>query len=78
MLTAAPEHTTAAYNLGIALEDEGRHHEAFTAYAQALAVDPNNAEAHFNIAKLYERAGDELAAVRHLRSYRRLTKSLKF
>ena len=78
MLTVAPEHTTAAYNLGIALEDEGRHQEAFTAYAQALAVDPNYAEAHFNIAKLYEQAGDELAAIRHLRTYRQLSKKIKF
>ncbi len=78
VLTAAPEHATAAYNLGIALEDEGRNHEAFTAYAQALAVDPNYAEAHFNIAKLYEQAGDQLAAIRHLRTYRQLTKNIKF
>jgi tetratricopeptide (TPR) repeat protein len=75
ILTAAPEHATAAYNLGVALEDEGRFHEAFTAYAQALASDPHHAEAHFNIAKLYERSGDELAALRHLRTYRQLTKT---
>ncbi|MCH7706507.1 MAG: hypothetical protein IIB33_05615 [Chloroflexi bacterium] len=36
---------------------------------------PNYAEAHFNIARLYEHAGDDLAAVRHLRTYRELTKS---
>jgi len=75
VLTAAPEHATAAYNLGIALEDEGRCQEAFTAYAQAIAVDPNYAEAHFNIGKLYEQVGDDLAAVRHLRTYKELTKS---
>ena len=34
----------------------GRFQEAFTAYAQAIAVDPSYAEAHFNIAKLYEHA----------------------
>ena len=70
-----PDHARAAYNLGIVLEDEGRFQEAFTAYAQAIAVDPNYAEAHFNIAKLYEHAGDDLAAARHLRTYRELTKS---
>ncbi len=75
VLTVAPDHAPAARNLGIALEDEGRFQEAFTAYAQAIAVDPNYAEAHFNIAKLYEHAGDDLAAVRHLRAYRKLTKS---
>jgi hypothetical protein len=40
-----------------------------------VTVDPNYAEAHFNIGKLYERAGDDLAAVRHLRTYKELTKS---
>ena len=75
VLTVAPDYAPAAYNLGIALEDDGRFQEAFTAYAQAIAVDPNYAEAHFNIAKLYEHAGDDLAAVRHLRTYRELTKS---
>ena len=59
------------------MEDEGRHREAFTAYAQALAVDPNYAEAHFNIAKLYEQAGDEVAAIRHLRTYRELNKNIE-
>ncbi len=75
VLTVAPDHAPAAYNLGIALEDDGRFQEAFTAYAQAIAVDPNYAEAHFNNAKLYEHAGDDLAAARHLRTYRELTKS---
>ena len=75
VLTVAPDHAPAACNLGIALEDEGRFQEAFTAYAQAIAVDPDYAEAHSNIAKLYKHAGDDLAAVRHLRTYRELTKN---
>ena len=65
----------AATNLGVALEDVDRPAEAFTAYAAAIAADPSYADAHFNIAKLYEQAGDELAALRHLRTYRDLVRT---
>ena len=74
VLAMAPDHSTAAFNLGVAFEDLGRPQEAFAAYAQALAADPDCAEAHFNIAKQYEAAGDELAALRHLRTYRELVR----
>jgi thioredoxin-like negative regulator of GroEL len=42
------------------------------AYHQALASDPGLADAHFNLSRLYEQAGDRLAALRHLRSYKQL------
>ncbi len=74
VLATTPEHSTAAFNLGVAFEDLGRPQEAFAAYAQALAADPDCAEAHFNIAKLYEAVGDELAELRHLRTYRELVR----
>lgn len=74
VLSTAPENAMAAYNLGIALEDLEMPQAAFAAYAQAIAADPTCADAHFNIAKLYEHAGDELAALRHLREYRELVR----
>jgi tetratricopeptide (TPR) repeat protein len=61
------------FNLGVAIEDQGRRAEAIACYRSALACDDRLADAHFNLARLYERAGDlesALAAVRHLRSYR--------
>jgi tetratricopeptide (TPR) repeat protein len=74
VLTTAPESAMAAYNLGIALGDLEMPQAAFAAYAQAIAAEPALADAHFNIAKLYENAGDELAALRHLREYRELVR----
>jgi len=65
-------HATAAFNLGIALEDMGHRAEARDAYRAALAIDPAMADAHYNLARLLEVAGDRLAAIRHLKACRRL------
>ena len=71
------------FNLGVALEDQGRNAEAIAAYEQAIEIaggGPSSADAHFNLARLLElggrRAGDEVLlrrAVRHLVRYRDLT-----
>jgi len=68
----APENATALFNLGVALEDLRMDEEAILAYRTALAADPGCADAHYNLAALYERRGDPAAALRHLRSYRKL------
>ena len=39
----------------------------------AIEADPNNADAHYNLAGIYERRGEKQAALRHLKSYRALT-----
>ncbi len=64
---------TAAFNLGIALEDLGHRGEAAQAYRTAIELDPNLADAHYNLANLYQMAGDRLSAIRHLKSYKQLT-----
>lgn len=64
----------AAFNLGIALEDLGRDDEAATAYRQALESDPGFADAHYNLSRVLERQGDTVSALRHLKSYRALTR----
>jgi tetratricopeptide (TPR) repeat protein len=64
-LTAGP-HPTAAYDLGVALEDLGRVSEALAAYERAIGWDPDLAEAHYNLARLLERRGDVQGALRHL------------
>ncbi|HEY2677683.1 MAG TPA: tetratricopeptide repeat protein [Steroidobacteraceae bacterium] len=61
-----------SFNLGVLLEDLARESEAILAYRDALALDPQLADAHFNLARLYERAHDPKASLRHLLAYRRM------
>jgi tetratricopeptide (TPR) repeat protein len=68
------EHALAAYNLGVLLEDMERPSEAIQAYARALTADPQLAEAHYNLAQLYEKRGDRTSAIRHFNGYRALTR----
>jgi tetratricopeptide (TPR) repeat protein len=61
-----------AFNLAVVLEDLDREPDAIVAYREALALDPQFADAHFNLARLYERAHDPKASLRHLLAYRRM------
>jgi tetratricopeptide (TPR) repeat protein len=62
-----------SYNLALLLEDLDREREAILAYREALAHDPRMADAHFNLARLHEKAGRAKEAFRHLLAHRRLT-----
>jgi tetratricopeptide (TPR) repeat protein len=69
---AARTEPMLAFNLAVLLEDLGREPDAILAYREALAMDPLFADAHFNLARLYERAKDPKASLRHLLAYRRM------
>jgi tetratricopeptide (TPR) repeat protein len=73
-LVHRPEDPTATFNLGVALEDQDRVDEALEAYELAIALNAQNADAHYNAARLYEKGGDYGASLRHLRAYRDLTR----
>jgi tetratricopeptide (TPR) repeat protein len=45
LLSLAPRHTTAHFNLGICYEKLGRWNEATEAFQKALDADPNRSEA---------------------------------
>jgi tetratricopeptide (TPR) repeat protein len=64
----------AAFNLGVALEDQGLSDEALLAYARAVEADPELADAHHSLARLLERLGRRTDALRHLATYRRLVR----
>ncbi|MDQ3336859.1 MAG: tetratricopeptide repeat protein [Myxococcota bacterium] len=70
------------FNLGVVVEDQGRNAEAIASYERALELDPHMADAHYNLARLYEltarRANNELLmrrAVRHLLQFRSLARA---
>jgi len=62
---------TVLFNLAVLLEDSGREAEALQVYHQALELDPELADAHFNLARLHERAGNRRESFRHLLAYKR-------
>ena len=61
-----------AFNLAVLLEDLNKEPDAIIAYREALALDPQLADAHFNLARLYDRARNPKASLRHLLAYRRM------
>ena len=74
-LAIRPGDSTAAFNVGVALEDIGLVDEAIAAYAQSIASDPNHAEAHYNRGSLCERTGRMDDAAMHWAAYCRLTQA---
>jgi tetratricopeptide (TPR) repeat protein len=70
--SAAQAEPLLLFNFAVLLEDLDREPEAIQRYREALALDPQFADAHFNLARLYERARDPKASLRHLLAYRRM------
>lgn len=62
------------FNRAVALDHLEFLDEAAAGYERSLALDPNLADAHFNLAELHTQAGDERGALRHYSAYRRLQK----
>jgi tetratricopeptide (TPR) repeat protein len=60
------------FNQAVLLEDVGKTAAALDAYQAALSGDPDLADCHYNLARLYESLGKPQHAIRHLGEYRRL------
>lgn len=67
-LDLVPNHQLALYNLGTVFDELNELESAANYYLRAPAV----ADAHYNLARIFEMLGDEVAARRHIRNYRRL------
>ena len=60
------------FNLAVLLEDLDRISEALTTYQEAISLDPYFADAHFNLARIYQLSDEPKKSLRHLLAYRRL------
>ena len=67
-LDVQPDHQLANYNMGTIFDELDQHATATRYYLKAHRIP----DAHYNLARLYEVSGNELAALRHMREYRRL------
>jgi tetratricopeptide (TPR) repeat protein len=63
------------FNRGVLLEDLGNTAAALQAYHAALEEDPDMADCHYNLARLYQTLGQAQHAIRHFGQYRRLVRS---
>ncbi len=68
-----PADATLFFNIGVLLEDQNRDEEAIAVYGEVLRLDPGFSDAHFNLARLHEAAGNQRECLRHLSAYRRRT-----
>ncbi|MBC7954734.1 MAG: tetratricopeptide repeat protein [Cytophagales bacterium] len=79
LLSAAAERFPAEpllhFNLAIALEDQQRLEEALDSYGRCLALAPDLADGHFNMARLHDKLGQPHQALRHYSAYRRSLKA---
>jgi tetratricopeptide (TPR) repeat protein len=71
-LAAAGADSVLLFNRGVVLEDLGKTSGALESYQAALEEDPDFADCHYNLARLYESMGKPQHAIRHLGQYRRL------
>lgn len=67
-LKAVTNHQLAYYNLGTVFDELDQVEQAAQYYRRAPSVP----DAHYNLARIFELKGDELAAQRHMKSYRKL------
>ena len=72
-LAALGDDPVLLFNLGVLMEDMNRRMEAVHAYQKALRLDPGLADAHYNVALLFEGLGRPKDAIRHMAQYRKLS-----
>jgi tetratricopeptide (TPR) repeat protein len=62
------------YNLAVALDDLGKVSEAIETYDRVIQLERDHADAHHNLARLWQLAGDQRRALRHWNAYRKITR----
>ena len=74
-LERTPDDPIVHFNLALATEDARGAGAALVHYQRALALDENFADAHFNLAGLYEKLGRGADALRHYHACKKLSDS---
>jgi tetratricopeptide (TPR) repeat protein len=64
---------TLLFNFGVLQEDLANPRRAADSYRAALSIEPDLADAHFNLARLCASQGLKQEALRHWSAYRKLT-----
>ena len=70
-----PNFALAYFQRGVVFAETGDTQSAIAAFQHALASDSSLTEAHFRLAQLYRRMGDEPNSRRELSAYKKLTAS---
>jgi tetratricopeptide (TPR) repeat protein len=73
LANGAEDDPSLLFNLALVLEDTGRELEAIDCYKRALARDPDQADVHLNLARLYQQLEMPRAAIRHWNEFRRIS-----
>jgi len=73
-----PEDASAHYNMGLALEGQGKLDEAQAAYERAIALDATDWRARANLGRLFIQKGDSARAVQQLQSAMRINPNEPF
>jgi tetratricopeptide (TPR) repeat protein len=68
-LRDTPNDLRVLQNMAIAFSRTGRLEEAVRAYRRALEIDPSLAGAHYGLAFLLLKRGDNAGALKHLRAF---------
>jgi tetratricopeptide (TPR) repeat protein len=71
-LRISPNYALAHFNLGNICEELDRLKEAIDHYQIAISLQSSYADAHYNLALVFERQGEPMLAAKHWRTYLKL------
>ena len=73
-LATEPNDHKGLYNMGMALEEQGKIEEAKQAYIKSITIEPNYLKALYNVAYMYELQGEPAAELATWKHYLELAK----
>lgn len=67
------ERAMALFNIGVALYDMDVYTSAVEHYLKATQINPDFADAYYNLAVAYSHFGNDIEVMRHIQKYKKLT-----